>query len=158
MKKNIKIKKFQEFITEYLKIKQDFSIELEQIPGEITEKEFKEHFGSVTRFEDHELLELNILFGDLEGRVGMWEPDKEFIKYEFKKEFGGFGTEQILFKGYIVKQEESENFLVNSTIRYRYGDYVIKKPVYLSYKKISDFARVYKNLPDTLTVQFVEKF
>ena len=149
------IKNFYEFITEYLKIQQDFSIVLDKIPGEITEQEFRKRSASVTRLEEHELLELNILFGNLEGRQGMWEPDEKFLKYDFKKKFGGFGTEQILFEGYIAKEKESGSFLVDSTIRYRYGDHFVKRPVYLLYNKISDFVKVYRNLPDILTVQFV---
>lgn len=149
------IKNFYEFITEYLKIQQDFSIVLDNIPGEITEQEFRKRSASVTRLEEHELLELNILFGNLEGRQGMWEPDEKFLKYDFKKKFGGFGTEQILFEGYIAKEKESGSFLVDSTIRYRYGGHFVKRPVYLLYNKISDFVKVYRNLPDILTVQFV---
>jgi len=151
------IKKFDDFVKEELIIQPDLELFIDKIPGEITKDEFDQMSKSPTTLDDHELMELNILFGDLEGRVGMWEPDKEFLKYEFEKIYGGFGQEQIFFKGYIIKQKERGNFLISSFIRYRYSDYFVKKPIYLMYDKISNFANVYKNLPKIISVHFLEK-
>jgi hypothetical protein len=126
--------------------------EIQKLPHEISMAEFLNLTTQRSHFSVEDINRLNILFGELKGRV-FGEPSKVFTHYDFSKTYWEFGRERIIFKGYIVKRKLFDDYLLHTEISYTLGDISTKRSVFFQFEDLEQFIELYVNLPKIIEIK-----
>lgn len=151
------LKSFEKFeiIKEELVIVDEHNIEIEKFDNELTPRENWDlnKWSGQKSFDNSEINKLSRYFGKLASN-NMFLTSSPITEYQFKLNYGGYGKEKYIFRGYVYKKSEYDNsgrrmlddvyYLIDGYIKVNFDSNKGERAIFVKFNTIRELIQFFQ--------------